>query len=33
MEAGLIPHDMELAGKMVQDISYNNSVNYFGFDL
>lgn len=31
VENGLIPHDMELLGKMVQDISYYNAKNYFGF--
>jgi glucuronate isomerase len=33
MEAGLIPEDYDLVGKMVQDISYNNAKDYFGFDL
>lgn len=33
MEKGLIPTDYDLVGKMVQDISYNNAKNYFGFDL
>jgi len=31
MENGEIPADMELVGKMVRDISYNNAKNYFGF--
>lgn len=31
VENGLIPHDMELLGKMVEDISYNNAKNFFGF--
>ena len=31
MKNGLIPNDMELVGKMVADISYNNAKNYFGF--
>jgi len=31
VENGEIPADMDLLGKMVQDISYNNAVNYFGF--
>ena len=31
--AGRIPRDMDLLGTMVQDISYNNAVNYFGMDL
>ncbi|MBE6628444.1 MAG: glucuronate isomerase [Ruminococcaceae bacterium] len=30
MEKGEMTQDMELVGKVVQDISYNNSVNYFG---
>ena len=33
MEKGLIPTDYDLVGKMVQDISYNNAKDYFGFDL
>jgi len=28
---GELPHDMALLGKMVQDISFNNARNYFGF--
>jgi glucuronate isomerase len=28
---GLIPNDIPLVGKMVQDISYNNAKKYFGF--
>ncbi len=28
---GEIPYDMELVGKMVQDICYNNAKKYFGF--
>jgi len=31
VEAGLLPNDMNLLGKMVQDISYFNAKNYFGF--
>ena len=31
MEAGFIPTDYELVGKMVQDISFNNAKDYFGF--
>jgi glucuronate isomerase len=31
MEKGLIPNDIKLIGKMVSDISYNNSKNYFKF--
>ena len=31
IEKGLIPNDLELVGKMVADISYNNARNYFNF--
>ncbi|HEC41278.1 MAG TPA: glucuronate isomerase [Bacteroides sp.] len=31
VENGMIPADMDLLGKMVRDISYNNARNYFGF--
>lgn len=31
VENGEYPADMETLGKMVQDISYNNTKNYFGF--
>ncbi|MGK9476097.1 glucuronate isomerase [Melioribacter sp. OK-6-Me] len=31
IEAGLIPNDLDLVGKMVEDISYNNAKNYFDF--
>ena len=31
MVKGLIPNDMELVGKMVQDICYYNAKSYFGF--
>lgn len=31
MERGEIPGDFDLVGRMVQDISYNNAVEYFGF--
>ncbi len=31
MENGEIPHDMEMTGKMVQDICYGNAKKYFGF--
>ena len=30
-EAGEVPRDMELLGSMVQEISYYNAKNYFGF--
>ncbi|MDR3564005.1 MAG: glucuronate isomerase [Negativicutes bacterium] len=33
VEAGEAPNDMELLGKMVQDICFNNAQNYFGFKL
>ena len=33
VENGEIPADMELLGKLVEDISYNNAVNYFGIEL
>ncbi len=32
MEDGLIPDDIELVGKMVKDISFNNASEYFRFD-
>ncbi len=31
VENGEIPYDMELLGKMVEDISFNNAYNYFKF--
>jgi len=33
MAKGLIPGDMDLVGRMVRDISYNNAAEYFGFDV
>ncbi len=33
VENGEIPADLEFLGKMVQDISYNNAANYFGFGV
>jgi glucuronate isomerase len=33
VENGEYPADMKVLGKMVQNISYNNAVNYFGFNL
>ncbi len=33
VENGELPADYNLLGKMVQDISYNNAVRYFGVDL
>jgi glucuronate isomerase len=29
VESGLLPADMDLLGKMVEDISYNSARNYF----
>lgn len=33
VENGEYPADGQRLGKMIEDISYNNAVNYFGFDL
>jgi glucuronate isomerase len=33
MTKGIMPDDIELAGRMVRDICYNNAVEYFKFDL
>ena len=33
VEAGEVPNDIELLGKMVQDICFNNAQNYFGIKL
>lgn len=33
VENGEYPCDFEVLGKMVQDISYNNTAKYFGFDV
>jgi glucuronate isomerase len=33
VEAGLIPPDMGLLGKMVEDICFNNARNYFPMEL
>lgn len=33
VENGEYPNDREALGKMVQDISYNNAVAYFGFEI
>ncbi len=32
-ENGEYPNDIEVLGKLVQDISYNNTVRYFGFEV
>lgn len=33
MVEGSVPHDFDLVGRMVADISYHNAANYFGFNL
>ncbi|MDR2708798.1 MAG: glucuronate isomerase, partial [Elusimicrobiota bacterium] len=33
VESGQYPNDLEALGKIVEDISYNNVVNFFGFQL
>lgn len=33
IQQGLLPSDMDLIGRMVQDICYNNAASYFGFEL
>ncbi len=33
VENGELPADMDLLGEMIENISYNNAVEYFGFDL
>ena len=33
VECGEYPNDLQALGKIVQDISYNNVVQYFGFEL
>jgi len=33
VENGEFPEDYEILGEIVKDVSYNNAVNYFGFDL
>jgi len=33
VENGEFPYDEEILGSIVKDISYNNAVRYFGFDL
>ena len=32
VEEGLLPNDLAILGKMVEDISYNNAKNYFPMD-
>ncbi len=33
MENGELPDDIELCGKVIQDICYNNKVGYFGWNI
>ena len=33
VENGEYPNDERMLGKIIKDISYNNAVRYFGFDL
>jgi glucuronate isomerase len=33
IQRGRIPNDLELAGRLVRDVSYHNAVRYFGFAL
>ena len=33
VENGEFPEDMDILSEIVTDISYNNAVRYFGFDL
>ncbi|HUV66852.1 MAG TPA: glucuronate isomerase, partial [Sedimentisphaerales bacterium] len=33
VEAGLLPHDLDLLGEMVEDICFNNAKNYFPMHL
>ncbi len=33
VENGEFPEDYDILGEIVSDISYNNAVNYFGFDM
>ncbi len=33
IERGLLPNDVQMIGRMVQDICYHNAADYFGFDL
>ena len=32
VETGRFPNDLRVLKKLVEDISYNNSISYFGFD-
>lgn len=33
VERGMYPHDMEFLGQLVEDISFNNTNRYFGFNV
>jgi hypothetical protein len=33
MAAGLVPDDVALVGRVVEDVCYFNAASYFGFDL
>jgi len=33
VEAGFLPNDLALLGKMVEDICFNNAKNYFPMEL
>jgi len=33
IENGELPDDIELCGKVIQDICYNNNVGYFGWKI
>jgi glucuronate isomerase len=33
VESGLVPNDLDLLGKMVKDICFNNAKNYFPMSL
>ena len=33
VEQGLFPDDYEILGKLVKDVSHNNAVRYFGFNV
>jgi glucuronate isomerase len=33
VEAGLLPNDLDLLGRMVEDICFNNAKNYFAMNL
>ncbi len=32
MERGELPHDVQLLGETIGEISYRNAVNYFGIE-